>query len=278
MTMTSDTTHGDRRQITALFDSRTEADAAADRIAGLGIPQSDISIVNGAAGGATQSDEDKGFMEHLGEFFGGGSDDRATYSEGLRRGGYMLVVTTTGADRDRVIDILDDEGTVDLDAREAEWRTEGWTGYDESAATGGYAEGGAQPTTGTTGAEYSGRQPVDGTIEVAEENIRVGKRELDHGRVRVRSYVVEEPVEADVSLRDEHVSVTRTPVDREISSDAAFQDQTLTAQEHGEEAVVTKEARVTEEIRLDKEAETHTETVHDTVRHTEVEIDDERKK
>lgn len=262
--MTSDTTNGDRRQITALFDSRTDADAAARRIADLGIGQDDINIVEGAADEATQPDTDKGFMEKLGEFFSGGSDDRATYSEGLRRGGYMLVVTTTGADRDRVIDILDDEGTVDLDAREAEWRTEGWTGPDDSAATGGHGEGGAQH--------------VDGTIEVAEENLRVGKRELDHGRVRVRSYVVEEPVEEDVALRDEHVSVTRTPVDREISSDAAFQDQTLTAEEHSEEAVVAKEARVTEEIHLDKETETHTETVHDTVRHTEVETDDERKK
>ena len=84
-------------------------------------------------------------------------------------------------------------------------------------------------------------------------------------------------MEGDVSLRDEHVSVTRTPVGRVIDSDAAFQDQTLTAEEHSEEAMVTKEARVTEEIRLGKEAETHAETVHDTVRRTEVEADDERK-
>ena len=46
--------------------------------------------------------------------------------------------------------------------------------------------------------------------------------------------------------------------------------------EQAEEAVVSKEARVTEEITLRKEAEERTETVSDTVRHTEVEVEDER--
>jgi stress response protein YsnF len=48
------------------------------------------------------------------------------------------------------------------------------------------------------------------------------------------------------------------------------------AEEHAEEAVVAKKARVTEEVALRKEQTSHTENVSDTVRHTEVEIEDER--
>ncbi len=47
------------------------------------------------------------------------------------------------------------------------------------------------------------------------------------------------------------------------------------ATERHEEAVVSKEARVTEEITLEKDKRDRTETVRDTVRHTEVENDDE---
>ena len=53
-------------------------------------------------------------------------------------------------------------------------------------------------------------------------------------------------------------------------------DRTIEATETREQAVVSKEARVTEEISLEKAVDTRTETVRDTVRHTEVEVDDER--
>jgi uncharacterized protein (TIGR02271 family) len=113
-------------------------------------------------------------------------------------------------------------------------------------------------------------------IPVVEENLRVGKREVTHGRVRVRSYVVETPVEEQVRLRDEHVHVERQRVDRPVTdADRVFQDRTIEASETAEEAVVSKEARVTEEVRLQKEAQERTETVRDTVRRTEVEIEND---
>lgn len=79
-----------------------------------------------------------------------------------------------------------------------------------------------------------------------------------------------------MSLSSESVRVERRPVDRAAKAgDGLFRDQTIEAEEYGEEAVVSKEARVTEEIGLHKEAHDRTETVSDTVRHTEVEIEDE---
>ena len=87
----------------------------------------------------------------------------------------------------------------------------------------------------------------------------------------------ETPVEEDVSLRNETVHVERKAVDRAVGgSGDAFVDRTIEATETNEEAVVSKEARVTEEISLGKAVDARKETIRDTVRHTEVEIDDDR--
>jgi uncharacterized protein (TIGR02271 family) len=96
--------------------------------------------------------------------------------------------------------------------------------------------------------------------------------------VRVRSYVVETPVEEQVALREERVRVERRPADRPVAAgdDALFRERTIEATESTEEVVVSKEARVTEEMAVRKTAEERTETVSDTVRRTEVEVEDER--
>ena len=114
-------------------------------------------------------------------------------------------------------------------------------------------------------------------LQAAEERLRVGKREVGRGGVRVRSYVTERPVEERVELRQERVTVGRRPVDRPVAAgDAAFQERTIEAVERGVEAVVDKDVRVTEEIGLRKDVDTRTETVRDTVRKQEVEVEDER--
>jgi uncharacterized protein (TIGR02271 family) len=123
---------------------------------------------------------------------------------------------------------------------------------------------------------HSGNEATHGTeaIPVVEETLRVGKREVSGGRVRVRSYVVETPIEEQVTLRSEHVDVERRAVDRPVTdADRLFQDRTIEATETSEEAVIAKEARVTDEVVIRKEADQRTETVRDTVRRTEVEVD-----
>jgi len=214
-------------------------------------------------------------------------EDRETYGEGLRRGGYL--VTVSGVEPalfDEAVDILDDEGTVDLEDRSAGWRSEGWTGGAQGVTTARNSTltGAPAPVEGNVqvgqqrGSVQSDRSEVeDEAIPIVEERLRVGKRDTNLGRVRVRSYVVEEPVQQQVTLRQERVRVERRPVDQELTGrEDVFQDRVIEAEEHAEEAVVAKEARVTEEVTLRKEAEERTETVSDTVRHTEVEVEDER--
>jgi len=226
--------------------------------------------------------EEKGFWENLESFFFP-EDDREIYGEGLRRGGYL--VTVTGLDPailDQALDILDAEGTVDLEQRSETWRSEGWTGVQDSSpaqlVTPAASSAGSEPyqQSGTVG-ENREDDTDDEVIPIVEERLRVGKRDTNLGRVRVRSYVVEEPVEEQVTLRQERVKVERRPVDQALSGrETVFQDRVIEAEERAEEAVVSKEARVTEEVALRKEAEQRTEKISDTVRHTEVEVEDER--
>ncbi len=83
-------------------------------------------------------------------------------------------------------------------------------------------------------------------IPIVEEQLAVGKREVDRGGVRVYSHVVEKRVRADVTLRDEKILVERRPVNH-IASAADFnmgQGSVIELNATGEEAFVGKMARV----------------------------------
>jgi uncharacterized protein (TIGR02271 family) len=189
------------------------------------------------------------------------------YAEGVRRGGTLVSARVEESLVQTAVDILDDHGTVDIGERETQWRSEGWSGR--------FGQGSSSPSAESLSG--SRPRPQDGTIPVVEEELKVGKRTVESGRVRVRSHVVEKPVEAQVNLRDERVSVERRPVDRPISGSAPLQDRVIEAQVHSEEPVVEKTARVREEVRLKKDVDQRAETVRDKVRHTEVEVEDDRR-
>ena len=180
---------------------------------------------------------------------------------------------------------LDDEGTIDIDERATSWRREGWTGYGAGAALSPEASLGSStaPSAATGSAATAGGRTAqpgrEEVIPVTEEQLKVGKRDVSHGRVRVRSYVIEKPVQEQVNLRQERVHVERRPVDRAATgTENQFQERTIEAEEKAEEAVVSKEARVKEELVVKKDAGQRTETVTDKVRRTEVEVEDERGK
>jgi uncharacterized protein (TIGR02271 family) len=110
------------------------------------------------------------------------------------------------------------------------------------------------------------------TIPVVREELEIGKEEVERGGIRLRSRVVERQVEETVNLREENVNVQRTPVDRP-ASEADLREDTIEMHERDEVPVVSKEARVVEEITLNKEVTERDETIRDTVRDTEVDID-----
>ena len=311
------------RTITAMFDTRAEADRAVQALASaVGVELGAVDI-----GSGSQAKEQEGFLSSLKSLFVPEEDTHA-YAEGMRRGGAVVTAKVEESRLDRAMDVLEQNGAVDLDEREAEWRKSGWTGAGDGtgAIVGASSDGtstgtsvmpgasapdgapgnppgtmlsrgvdqvvgtnasGAHPEneraglrTGTTGTAAVGTAATSGDdyIPIAEERLTVGKREVNHGRVRVRSYVVETPVEEQVSLRQERVDVQRRTVDRPVTAadEALFAERTIEATESSEEAVVAKEARVVEEIAVSKTADARVETVRDTVRRTEVEVDDGR--
>jgi uncharacterized protein (TIGR02271 family) len=113
----------------------------------------------------------------------------------------------------------------------------------------------------------------EAVIPVVEEELRVGKREVEKGGVRITNRVTETPVEEEVRLREEHINVERRPVNRPVSDvDNAFQVGAIEVTESAEQAVVAKEARVVEEVVVNKDVQERTETVRDTLHRTDVDV------
>ena len=135
----------------------------------------------------------------------------------------------------------------------------------------------ATRTSDDEGREGSGLTERRETVPVVEEGLEVGKRRVTTGGVRVTSSVSERPVEETVTLREERVEARRTRADRELGPDeaeAAFEDRTVEMLATGEEAEVRKTARVVGEVTLGKRVGEREETVRDTVRRTEVEVEE----
>ena len=113
-------------------------------------------------------------------------------------------------------------------------------------------------------------------IPIVEEELQVGKRSVDQGGVRVYRRVVEIPAEESVNLREEHVVVGRNAVDRP-ATEADLQtsgNRMIELTETAEEPVVTKSAHVIEEVLIGREVGQHTEHISDTVRKTEVDVEE----
>ena len=260
------------RKITAVYDSKTDAEAARGRLLELGLLQENIEILDQDAPGyssASATAENKGLWASLKEMFLP-DDDRRAFEESIRRGGYLLVASVEAERAEEALEALEGSNAVDLRRRQEQWRAEGWTAQDTAV------------TSRTAGAPDLGNPGEQTTIPIVKERLRVGKREVDQGRVRVRSFVVEEPVHEEVRLRKEHVDIERRPVNQRAAADATgdaaelLRERTVELQETAEEAVVAKEAIVTEELHIRKRAEERVEQIDDTVRRTEVEVDDSR--
>jgi uncharacterized protein (TIGR02271 family) len=184
------------------------------------------------------------------------------FAEGARRGSTLLVVHTEDKDAEKVAMIFRGLPSVNIDRRLERWREQGFTGHDEKAKV--YSK------------EEIERERMLGKDElhvpVIQEQIAVGKREVDRGGVRIETHMTEKPFEQDISLRDERVSVERHAVNRAVGVGDETGDRVIEMRAHGEEAVISKQARVVEEVVVKKAGSTHTEKVRDTLKRTDVDV------
>ena len=113
-------------------------------------------------------------------------------------------------------------------------------------------------------------------LQVVEESLALGKREVQRGGVRVFSHLTERPVEESINLHEEHVTVERHAVNRPVDANTfnTVKEGVIEVRETAEVPVVSKEARVVEEVVVGKQATDRVETVRDTVRRTDVEVEE----
>ena len=181
-----------------------------------------------------------------------------SYTRGVTGGGALLAVTVQDNKAEETADLLQQHGATDIEG-----------GYGSESGR-GYATGTGNVANTGTANRVTGEQ----VIPVLEEELAVGKRQVERGGVRIYSHIVSEPVSENVSLHNERVVVDRQAVNRQ-ATEADFNPGEKTIEVHamGEEAVVGKRSRVVEEIRVGKEASDRTEQINDTVRHTEVDVE-----
>jgi uncharacterized protein (TIGR02271 family) len=149
--------------------------------------------------------------------------------------------------------------------------TRGTTDYagtdttDYAGQSSGYA--------GTSGETLTDEGEVN--VPVSEEELQVGKRQVEAGTVRLRKVVRTEHQEVPVELRREDVEIERVPASQATDvPESAFQEREIEVPVSREEAVVGKEAHVTGQVRVQKTVDTETQTVGDEVRREDVQVDD----
>ena len=273
MAQTTDST------LIAAYRSSADAQAAAADLQAAGINRSDIFLESGA--GATASTEatdsygsrtarhEGGIAGWFKSLFDGEDANTAPtgYHKAIEGGGYLLSVDVHAGQVDSVETILNRHNPLNVSTDDQ--TTYGNTG---TAAVPPVATGTSTRPVAATGAV---RDTTNEAIPVIQEEMQVGKRQVLRGGVRVFSRMVETPVEESIGLREEHVNVQRNPVNR-AATDADFaagREQTIEVDEYAEEAVVGKQVRVVEEVSIGKTSSERTETVKDTLRHTEVNVE-----
>ncbi len=261
------------KTVVGLFENNREAQRAVVELIDGGIAREDIGVTSSdytTGGGADAGMRDEGIGDKIGNFFGslfGDDEDARHYSESVGRGGVVVTVDAeTDADAERAVAVLNRFG-ADVDQH-------GTAGHATTTTTGYADASGHEGRAGVAGADLL--EGGEATLPVIEEELAVGKREVERGGVRVRSRIVERPVEEAVRLREERVSVERRPVNRPVTDEdiRLFREGTFEVTERAEMPVVAKQTRVVEEVSVNKEVGERTETISDTVRRTDVEVEE----
>ncbi|TDN36167.1 DUF2382 domain-containing protein [Hymenobacter sp. UV11] len=246
--------------VISIFNTANEAQQAVQNLEQAGFKLDFVDVAHREAAnqgmGRTSDDSIGGFFSSL--FGGEDNDDARNYLAAAKRGSSVVTVHVDSADQSqRAARILDEAGAVDVDG-------------------GMNANADKQPNANASN-HAPNNQSGDAMqkAQVIEEKLQVGKRTEQTGGVRLRSRIVEKPVEASVRLREEHVTVQRNPVNRPATEAdfKAFKEGEIEITERAERAVVAKEAHVVEEVSLGKKVTEHEKVIHDTVRNTEVEVE-----
>jgi uncharacterized protein (TIGR02271 family) len=251
-------------KVVTLFDSAEHADAARRNLESAGFSASDISIVGklGLPGDASALRR-PGVWQKL---FGRDIEEHEArvYGKTVEAGGVVLTLRTPDSQLSKAMGILNQHNVVDVRSRAIE------AGYlpKETVAEPKPMMMPARPVTTDIGKGE--------VLRLAEEQLEIGKRLITEGTTRIRRFVVEKPVEAQVTLHEEHVEIVRRAVaDPASVKDVDWTERTIEIIETIEQPVVSKSTHIAEEVVIGKKAIDRVETVKDTVRRQQVEVERE---
>ncbi|MGI8493756.1 MAG: YsnF/AvaK domain-containing protein [Pyrinomonadaceae bacterium] len=279
------------KTLVGIFDDYTKAQAAVKALSGAGVKQGDVSIARNEGtgegytkyGGANSKNYDTGesvgdsISDFFSNLFGTNNDASMTpetdvYAESVRRGSTVVTAQVAENMVDKAADILNNNGAIDVDRRAAQYRSSGYKKFDTKAKP--YTA----EQTKTEMKNFKDQGEV--ALPVIEEQLNVGKRVVNRGGVRVHTSVTETPVEKQINLKEEKVNVEHHKVDRAVTDADMknFKEGEFEVRTQGEEAVVGKTAKVVEEVVIGKEVTQNQKTISDTVKRTDVEVDEMKSK
>jgi uncharacterized protein (TIGR02271 family) len=258
-------------KVVAVFDTPDHAQNAVRALKTAGFSNEDISVVSNDTlddRGAKVATE-TGFWHRL---FGSDVDlhEAKVYGHTVGKGGSVVTLRAPDTLVQKAVDILHTQNPVDVNQRAASLGIIAAGAAPVASAASQVASRATAPVAGTT--TRTGKD--DEVIRLAEEQLNVGKRQVQAGMTRVRRFVTERPVEEQVTLHEEHASIARRAIsDPSYIRDIDWSDKTIEVTETAEEAVVSKSARVVEEVVVGKEGSDRVETVKDKVRRQQVEVE-----
>jgi uncharacterized protein (TIGR02271 family) len=275
-------------KIVTLFDTPEHAEAARRNLELAGFPGSEISVVSRKAlssGGETL--REPGLWHRL---FGRDIEEHeaTVYGRTVESGGVVLTIRVPEADVPKVMGILNAHKPVDVQDRAVEQGLISSESVPKAgaaavgskiAAAAGAAAAGVRSAAAGVGSAAAAAPPPAGAskeevLRLAEEQLDVGKRLVEQGTTRIRRFVTEKPVEAKVTLHEEHADVIRRAAANPASlAEIDWSDKTIEVRETAEEAVVSKSAHIREEVVIGKKGTEREETVRDTVRRQEAEVE-----
>lgn len=249
--------------VIGIFNSSDEAKDAVQQLLQNGYNNNDVDYSGSAtnySGTDTHDDHESGIAKFFKNLFGD-NDESDRYSNAAKNRYVVTVHATSDDQAQRASDLLDDYGAIDVNTDEN-------NGKYTSDETGSYKNTSADYRFNDTDNENK-------KIPVIEEELNVGKKVVQTGGVRIRSRIVEKPVEETIRLREERVNVERNKVNRPASNDDFNNvEDTVEIREHAEVPVVNKEARVVEEVGVNKSVNEREQTIRDNVRRQDVEVED----
>jgi stress response protein YsnF len=251
-------------KIVTLYDTAEHAEAAKRSLESAGFAASEISMINNKTMGLVGEKLGEPGLWH--RLFGRDiqQHEATVYGRSVEAGGVVLTIRVPESDAARATSILNAHRAVDITKRAEESAL-----LTTASAVAKSAVVRTAPATVTPGA-FTGEE----VFALAEEQINVGKRVIQEGTTRIRRFVTETPVEAQVTLHEEHTRVLRrASADPNFIRNIDWTDKTIEVTETAEEPVVTKSVHITEEVVIQKEGSDHVKTVKDKVRRQQIEVE-----